>query len=316
MTTFQRLPHGITLIDTGFQRPYFDASYLIVEKGRAAFVDTGPNGAVPRLLAALAAQGLVPEAVEWVILTHVHLDHAGGAGQLLQHLPRARLVVHPRGARHMVNPMAMLAAVKAVYGELAVERDYGRPVPVNPGRVISVEDGATLLLGERPLVFLDTPGHARHHYCIWDEKSRGFFTGDTLGVAYPELSKGKVPFALPSTSPSQFDPDALRISIGRLLASRPEVAYLTHYGPVRSVAAHAAMVLRQVESMTHLASGLAGVHDGPLRLRQGLVELYLRELAAAGNNAAPSRAAELLRDDVELNAQGLEQWISSRTQVR
>lgn len=316
MTAFQRLPHGITLIDTGFQRPCFDASYLIVEKGRAAFVDTGPNGAVPRLLAALAAQGLEPEAVEWVILTHVHLDHAGGAGQLLQHLPRARLVVHPRGARHMVNPMAMLAAVKAVHGELAVERDYGRPVPVDPGRVVSVEDGATLLLGERPLVFLDTPGHARHHYCIWDEKSRGFFTGDTLGVAYPELSQGKMPFALPSTSPSQFDPDALRISIGRLLASRPEVAYLTHYGPVRSVATHAAMVLRQVESMIHLANGLAGVHDGPLRLRQSLMELYLRELAAAGNNAAPSRAAELLRDDVELNAQGLEQWISSRTQAR
>jgi len=316
MTAFQRLPHGITLIDTGFQRPCFDASYLIVENGRAAFVDTGPNQAVPRLLDALSAQGLQPDAVDWVILTHVHLDHAGGAGELLRHLPRARLVVHPRGARHMVNPAALFGAVQAVYGQLAADRDYGRPVPVDPGRVVSVEDGAMLLLGGRPLVFWDTPGHARHHYCIWDEESRGFFTGDTLGLAYPELSEGKMPFALPSTSPSQFDPDALRLSIGRLLASRPEVAYLTHYGPVRSVAAHAAMVLGQVESMMHLAHSLAGVHDGPMRLRQGLMKLYLKELAAVGGNAVPSRAAQLLRADVELNAQGLEQLISSRTPAR
>ena len=94
----QNLPHGIDVIDTGFQRPQFDASYLIAQAGRAAFIDTGTNDSVPRLLAALAARGLSVEAVDWVIATHVHLDHAGGVGELMRHLPCAKLVVHPRGA--------------------------------------------------------------------------------------------------------------------------------------------------------------------------------------------------------------------------
>src|SRR6476619_5543173 len=96
----ERLAHGIHVVDTGFHRPLFDAAYLIVERGRAAFIDTGTNDAVPRLLAALAGAGVRVDAVDYVIATHVHLDHAGGAGLLMQQLPNAMLVVHRRGARH------------------------------------------------------------------------------------------------------------------------------------------------------------------------------------------------------------------------
>jgi glyoxylase-like metal-dependent hydrolase (beta-lactamase superfamily II) len=113
---YQRLEHGISVVDTGFVRPRFDASFLIVEHGRAAFVDTGPNSAVPRLLSALEAHGLDRDAVDYVIPTHVHLDHAGGAGLLMQELPRAKLVVHPRGARHLSDPSVLLEGVRAVYG--------------------------------------------------------------------------------------------------------------------------------------------------------------------------------------------------------
>ncbi|CAN0496322.1 unnamed protein product, partial [Phaeothamnion confervicola] len=152
----QTLAHGIHVIDTGFHRPMFDASYLVVEHGRAAFIDTGTNHSVPRLLEALQSLGLAPEAVDFVIVTHVHLDHAGGAGLLMRQLPNARLVVHPHGARHMIDPERLTNGARAVYGEPEVTRSYGRIVPVPAERVQRTDDGFTLELAGRPLKFLDT----------------------------------------------------------------------------------------------------------------------------------------------------------------
>jgi len=118
----QAIGHGIHAIDTGFQRPRFDAAWLVVENGRAAFVDTGTNHALPRLLGTLEALGLARSAVDWVIPTHVHLDHAGGAGALMRELPDALLWVHPRGARHMIDPARLVASATAVYGPEEMER--------------------------------------------------------------------------------------------------------------------------------------------------------------------------------------------------
>src|SRR5258705_1498509 len=112
----QPLAHGIHAIDTGFHRANFDAAYLMVEDGHAAFIDTGTNHSVPRLLEALEAAGLARDAVDYVIPTHVHLDHAGGAGALMKELPRATLVVHPRGARHMIDPGLLIESATGVYG--------------------------------------------------------------------------------------------------------------------------------------------------------------------------------------------------------
>ena len=182
----QALPHGIHVIDTGFHRPQFDAAYLIVENGRAAFVDTGTNFAVPRLLAALDDLGLARDAVDFVIPTHVHLDHAGGCGLLMQALPAATLLVHPRGARHMVDPQALYQGALAVYGQAVMDREYGELVPVPAGRVQATADGQEVRLAGRPLLFIDSPGHAKHHHCIWDLRSVGWFTGDTFGLSYRE----------------------------------------------------------------------------------------------------------------------------------
>ena len=142
---------GIHVIDTGFHRPRFDACYLLIDDGRGAFIDTGPNGAVPRLLAALDATGLQPGDVDWVIPTHVHLDHAGGAGLLMQHLPHAKLMVHPRGARHLVDPGKLLDGARAVYGADAVAQAYGEVVAVPESRVLTSHDGMTLPW-TRPLI--------------------------------------------------------------------------------------------------------------------------------------------------------------------
>jgi glyoxylase-like metal-dependent hydrolase (beta-lactamase superfamily II) len=303
------LDHGIHVVDTGFHRPRFDAAYLIVEKGRAAFVDTGTNHAVPRLLAALAAAGLTPEAVEMVIATHVHLDHAGGVGLLMQQLPRARLVAHPRGARHLVDPTRLIASATAVYGAEEMERSYGTLVSVAADRVLKTKDGMTLELAGRPLLFLDTPGHAMHHHCIWDERSRSFFTGDTFGLSYREFDTARGAWIMPTTTPVQFQPEALRRSIDRMLAFSPQRLLLTHYGPVEDVPRLAALFLAQLDAMVALARSLARVPERHEALKQGLAAIHLESLRAHGVALPDERLRELLALDLELNAQGIGIWL-------
>jgi len=303
------LDHGIRVIDTGFHRPGFDAAYLIVEKGRAAFVDTGTNHAVPRLLAALDAAGLAPEAVEMVIATHVHLDHAGGVGLLMQELPRARLIAHPRGARHLVDPARLIRSATAVYGPAEMERSYGTLVHVDLERVVKTADGMTLALAGRPLLFLDTPGHAMHHHCIWDERSRSFFTGDTFGLSYREFDSARGAWIMPTTTPVQFQPAALRRSIERMLAFSPRRLLLTHYGPVEDVPRLAALFLAQLDEMVPLARSLAKAPDRHAALKQGLEAIHLKSLRAHGVTLADERIRELLALDLELNAQGIGIWL-------
>ncbi len=304
------LPHGIHTIDTGFHRPRFDAAYLMVEQGRAAFIDTGTNHGVPRLLAALAAAGLEPEAVDWLIVTHVHLDHAGGAGLLMQSLPNAKLVVHARGARHMIDPSALFEGARAVYGDAEMARAYGTLVPVPAERVLATHDGITLQLAGRPLLFIDTPGHARHHHAIWDERSRGFFTGDTFGLSYREFDVAGRAWLTPTSTPVQFEPEPLKASVQRMLGFAPEWLYLTHFGRIGEVARLGGLMLEQIDALVAMARQCQG--SGPQRhaeLRQGLAQMYRDRLRLHGCTLDDATVIDLLEMDLELNAQGLAIWL-------
>jgi glyoxylase-like metal-dependent hydrolase (beta-lactamase superfamily II) len=303
------LAHGVNVIDTGFERPRFDASYLIVESGRAAFVDTGTNHAVARLLASLEALGVARDAVDFVIATHVHLDHAGGAGALLQHLPRARLVVHPLGARHLIDPSRLSASARAVYGDEVMARAYGELVGVPAQRVLESHDGMTLDLAGRLLQFFDTPGHARHHHCVWDERSLGFFSGDTFGVGYPEFADAHRAWLIPTTPPTQFEPDVLCASVRRLLGFAPELMYLTHYGAVADVPLHGARLLEQIDAIVRLGEALREAPQRVDALKQGLAALYRGWLRDARCPLDETRALQLLAIDIELNAQGMDIWL-------
>ncbi len=202
-----------------------------------------------------------------VIPTHVHLDHAGGVGLLMQHLPRATLVVHPRGARHLIDPTALIQGATAVYGAAEIERSYGQIVGVDAARVVTTHDGMRLSLAGRELLFFDTPGHARHHHCIWDERSRGFFTGDTFGLSYREFDTAQGPWLLPTTTPVQFEPEALRASVDRLLAHAAAVLYLTHFGQVTDVPRLGAMFMEQLDQMVALGRRLRQHPDRHAALR-------------------------------------------------
>jgi glyoxylase-like metal-dependent hydrolase (beta-lactamase superfamily II) len=308
----EALPHGVHVIDTGFHRPLFDASFLMVENGRAAFIDTGTNFAVPRLLAALDDLGLPRDAVDYVIPTHVHLDHAGGAGLLMQSLPKATMLVHPRGVRHMVDPAALYQGALAVYGQAAMDREYGTLVPVPAERVQATDDGMTVHLAGRPLQFIDTPGHARHHHCVWDEHSRGWFTGDTFGLSYREFDTMAGAWAMPTSTPVQFEPEALRQSITRLLAREPQRMYLTHFGQaggtIGDVRRLAAMLFAQLDDMVALGQSLRDAPERHDALKTGLAGLVRQQLQGHGVHDVDAGLAGLALD-IELNAQGLAIWL-------
>ncbi|AWV06342.1 MBL fold metallo-hydrolase [Marilutibacter maris] len=304
--------HGITTIDTGFQRPRFDAAYLIVEGGRGAFVDCGTNHSVPAMLQALEDNGLDVADVDWLVLTHVHLDHAGGAGALMRELPNARLLVHPRGAPHMIDPSRLIAGATAVYGEAEMARSYGAILPVPEARVVEAPDGCVIELAGRPLHCIDSPGHARHHLCLWDARSRSWFTGDTFGLSYREFDTADGAFALPTTTPVQFEPDALKASIRRLLQARPDAMYVTHFGRVEGVERLAGMLLEQVDAMVAAALRAAAEEDVHAHLVAELETLYRQRLRAHGVTLDDAAIAAVLAMDIELNAQGLEVWLARR----
>jgi glyoxylase-like metal-dependent hydrolase (beta-lactamase superfamily II) len=305
----ESLPHQIYVIDTGLVRDRFDAAYLVVSEGRAAFVDTGTTRAVPRLLAALAALGLERSAVDWVIPTHVHLDHAGGAGALLQELPSARMLVHPRGARHMIDPSALYQGALAIYGQERMDREYGRLIPAPASHVQVSSDGQVLELGRRPLRFMDTPGHAKHHHCIWDALSQGWFTGDTFGLCYPELADAHGVWSLPTTTPIQFEPELLRASIERLLSFNPRCMYLTHFGRVEMPERIAEQQLALLDNVVQLGLSLRSSPDRQRHLERGLAELYCESLREHGSLLSREAIVQLLEPDISLNASGMGVWL-------
>jgi glyoxylase-like metal-dependent hydrolase (beta-lactamase superfamily II) len=304
---------GIHAIDADYDRPRVAAVHLVCDGGHAAFIDTGTALAAPQLLAALEAVDLAPEAVDHVFLTHVHLDHAGGAGRLAQLLPQASFVVHPRGLAHLADPSQLIAATKAVHGEARFAQLYGSIEPVPRGRLVPATDGLVLELGRRRFEFLHTPGHALHHVAIFERETRQLFSGDTFGVSYREFDTADGEFIFPTTSPTQFDPVQLHASVNRLLELRPQDIYLTHYSRVRDVERLGADLHREIDVYVALTRAAAGAGDRLGELRARLFEHLSGRLDAHGCVLGARDRHALLDVDVELNAAGLDTWLTRRS---
>jgi len=300
---------GITAIDVDYVRPRLAASHLVVDGGRAAFVDTGTTRSVPNLLAAMAARRIDPAQVDWVLTTHVHLDHAGGAGELMRHLPQARCVVHPRGARHLADPAKLIAGSIAVYGEARYRELYGDIVPIPEDRLLVPEDGQRITLGGRTLELLHTPGHALHHYCIVDLDTRRIFPGDNFGISYRDFDVDGREFIMPTTTPVHFDPEAMVASIDRLMSCSPVAMYLTHFGEVRDLERLAAQLKERVWAFVALARQHAGATDRTAAMQAAMFRELCGWLDAHGYRGDLAERHRLLDDDVELNVQGLEVWL-------
>jgi glyoxylase-like metal-dependent hydrolase (beta-lactamase superfamily II) len=296
-------PDGITTVDAEYVRPGYASVHVIEREGRAAVVDTGTNDSVPLVLAALERLGLAPAAVDVVFITHVHLDHAGGAGLLMRALPAARAVAHPRSVPHLVDPSRLIDASRAVYGEERFERLYGTPLPIEGSRISETKDGDRLTLGKSEFGILHTPGHALHHHVLYDIDARAVFTGDTFGLSYRALDTERGPIALPTSTPTQFDPEQLVASIRRIVALRPQALYLTHYGRVTGAERLGASLEAQIASFVDIAKRHAASGERARAIRADLRLLWLELLAEHG--APLSAVDDLLAADLDLNAQGI-----------
>ncbi len=312
--TAQFVDHNdsITTIDAQFIAPGIVSIHLIEQNGNFAFIDTGTTHSIPLIREVMRAKDIPADRVAYVIVTHVHLDHAGGAGAMMLEFPRAKLVVHPLGARHMIDPAKLVAGTMRVYGSDKARQLYGEILPVDQSRVIVAADGYELDFYGRRLRFLDTPGHARHHFSMLDEKFGNLFAGDTMGISYRAFDSVRGPFLFPTTSPVQFDPGALRQSIDRLIQTAPRVIYLTHFGPITPTGNLAGGLYRRLETMVDIALGAEIQPSRESRLRYLIGEYLLREAKQHAPLLSDEQIRRHLAMDVALNAQGLNIWLERR----
>jgi glyoxylase-like metal-dependent hydrolase (beta-lactamase superfamily II) len=307
----------ITCIDTHYQRPRLAACYLLESEGEAVFIDTGTSHTVPHLMQLLAVKGIEASQVKYVIPTHVHLDHAGGAGELMRQLPNASLLIHPYGAKHMIDPSKLIIGATAVYGKEQFERQFGNLIPIAEERVIEAPDDTRVNFGDRELLIMDTPGHARHHFCIYDAQSEGIFTGDTFGLSYREFDTKHGHFIIPTTTPVQFDPDAWQSTLKRLIALDPERIYLTHFGEIgrpQETAKKLSCYIDEFAAIAKASTASPGA-ERILAIRNNLMDWLMDELRSHDCPHSPKVIEQLISMDLELDAQGMDVWLSRLEQA-
>ena len=299
---------SITTIDAQYMGPGRAAVYLIEQEGRAAFVDNNTARALPLFLEALSARGLSPEQVEYLIVTHVHLDHAGGTGALLERCPNATVLAHPKAAPHLIAPERLVASTMGVYGGDLFRDLYGEVAPVPEGRVRIMGDDETLDWRGRTLRFLHTRGHANHHFSIYDGGTNSVFTGDSFGIGRSEAVRPGPAFVFCTTSPTDFDADAARLSAQRIVATGAQRCWLGHFDYVDDPDALLPMLLASVDAHAGFmqAADAEGIADGDLVpwLREHIAAYADEHLRAAG--VADFEAdRHWLEGDILLNAMGL-----------
>lgn len=300
--------NGIYVLDAHYLRDNLAAVYMVVEGDSVALVETANAPSLKYVLEALDKLNLTSEAVKYILLTHIHLDHAGGAGSYMAAFPNAKLVVHPKGVRHMVDPSYLEAGVVGVYGQEFVDQVYGKLAPIDAARIISAEDGFVINLNGRELICRDTPGHANHHNIIIDSKTGGIFSGDIFGVVYPELNFKHKRLVFPATTPVNFAPEKMINSIGLIESYAPEYVYLTHFGQVDNIGQIANTLRRIIADYVAIVRESAEAEDVVAEIANRLRQHIIFEAKSLDLPVSEEEALSLLEMDMQINAQGLAVW--------
>jgi glyoxylase-like metal-dependent hydrolase (beta-lactamase superfamily II) len=237
------LSHGLSWVDLVFLgRPKAIATAVIQSAAGAALVDPGPTTCLPTLELALQEQGVRWDDIRHILLTHIHLDHAGATGTIVAQHPHIRVFVHQRGAGHVTDPSRLIESATRLYGD-RMNHLWGEIAPVPGAAVVALSGGERIEAGGRSLEVAYTPGHASHHVSYLDASSGVAFVGDTAGVC---IDGG---YALPPTPPPDIDLAAWRSSIDRIQAWSPDTLFLTHFGPVSHVRPHLETLWSHLEDM-------------------------------------------------------------------
>jgi glyoxylase-like metal-dependent hydrolase (beta-lactamase superfamily II) len=307
--------HGIITIDCNYTAPGHAAAYLLLEKERAAFVDNNTAHAAPLLMGALDQYGLRPEQVDSLIITHLHLDHAGGTSSMVRHCPNAQVLCHPAAVRHLLDPSRLVASVKRVYGEKRFAELYGVVEPIAPERVRAVEDGEAAGLGDRVLTFMHTPGHAKHHICIHDTQTGSVFVGDMFGVMHASPLRCSVPCLFFSTAPTDFDPARARESIRRIRETGAARVYMTHFGVYEALERGESQLLESIAASEAIlqqafVSDLGG--DALRRFCEERVRAAFTEHFTRWHIPMQDHDWRRLDEDIRINAMGLAYLVEKR----
>lgn len=251
------------IIDTVMHgRPGITACF-VVRGDETALIETGPKSRVESVVDGLEAAGI--DSLDWIVVTHIHLDHAGAAGTLARRFPEARVAVHEIGAPHLVDPGKLWTSAARIYGD-AMEKLWGGIDPVPEERITTLAEGDTVDLGGRTLTAVETPGHARHHHAFLDSDTGAMFTGDALGVRLADIGVVR-----PATPPPEFHLGDALTSIDKIASARPSRLYLTHFGandpaPVEETCEEAAAALKSWESWVRKAREQTDDLDAAARL--------------------------------------------------
>ncbi|MCP4075572.1 MAG: MBL fold metallo-hydrolase [Gammaproteobacteria bacterium] len=308
MKSYQPLGHGVYHLDSHYIKPGVASFYCIVHQDEVAVIETGTSHSLPYLQQFLIDLKLSPEQVKYIIPTHVHLDHAGGAGVMMQACPNAQLIIHPRGARHMIDPTKLISATKDVYGEQLFNKLYGEIPAIDETRVIAAQHESSFYLNDRELIIVDTPGHAYHHFCVVDSFSQGIFTGDTFGLSYPNLIFQGKRVVLPTTTPVHFNPEALFNSIDLLMSFQPERMYLTHFNMLPDPSSVVDQFRKSIDDFVQLTELIKPVDDSCLPdLMKEMGKMISRQF-----EFSQDLIINQLAMDIKLNSQGLAFWYQHR----
>lgn len=295
---------GIHRFDTHYIRVQHTSCTVVVDDGRAAIFDTGVAANVEELVIAVESLGVKPEAVDYVIASHVHLDHMGGIGQLAKRLPEARVAVHPSGTPHLVDPSKLEKGARAVFGDEFVDREYGPIEPVDAERIVETRNGDTLTVGTRELEVVHTPGHAWHHQSVFDPRTATVFAGDAFGLAYPEMVGSDGPFAILPTAPPQLAPDEMHASIDRIVGLQPVRVMPSHFAVIEEPARVAEQLHRIMDDWLEVTLQASSVEE----LEEFLDSACTAELERRGRGDEADTMRALYDMDVRINAMGLWHW--------
>jgi glyoxylase-like metal-dependent hydrolase (beta-lactamase superfamily II) len=301
---------GVTAIDTFMGgRARYTAAYLL-EAAETTLVETGPGTSVDALSASLDGLGIAATELAHVVVTHIHLDHAGGVGALSARFPSATIWVHERGARHLADPSRLVASATRVWGEREM-REFFLPVePVEADRIRSLHDGDAIQMGDRSLAVLDTPGHASHHVALVDSRSGAVFTGDALGIHVPDL-----PVLRPATPPPDFDLERYVASIDRIRAAARSVLLFAHFGPLEDVRGTCDLAIRRVRDWAAVVDDAMRGTEDPDDLAARLERAALEDIETGAEARLDLEQLEdrlRLLSSIRMNAAGLERYFRGR----
>jgi glyoxylase-like metal-dependent hydrolase (beta-lactamase superfamily II) len=311
-----QLTENVFLIDDfDLSMPERTGTYVLTED-KVTLIETSASPSIPYILEGLQTLGVSPADISYIIVTHIHLDHAGGAGLMLQHCPNAKVIVHPKGARHLADPSRLIMGAKAVYGD-KFSQLFDPIVEIPEDRLMIKGEGDTLEISEKlNLKFLDTPGHANHHFSIYHPLANGIFTGDTAGIYYPQLDREGIEFYLPSTSPNQFDPEKMLHSMSRFQELGVERIFFGHYGMSENPAEAFRQVERWLEVFIEEAKNVVMKEKHPEKqIEQITQKLYDKIKTHLTQRGLPDNHPiyELLFLDVNVSAMGLVHYLNKNT---